>query len=468
MSISDTDSDTRRRPAALHAARGGELLSMGDVAGAQACFQQALVLDPDNVFALANLAWMREQEGALEHAVALYLRALAHMPDDTHLLQNLGALLLRMRRMDEAEQILRRVLALEPERSSAWSNLGVLQASLQRETQAERCYRHAMELDPAYANARYNLAYLLLRQGRLAEGWQMLEARPQPSAFGDYFHFPRWQGESLAGKSLLICPEAGMGDMLLLCRYVPLLRDLGAASVSLLCHAPLKALLRTVPGIDEVLAIGEAVAQGGRDYWVALLSIPGLCGTVLETIPSNVPYLHADARAVAAWAARLPPAPLRVGLAWKGNPAFENDGERSLAALDTLAPLGAVAGVQFVSLQKGAGEDDTSASLALVGGGAALGDMADTAALIANLDLVISVDTAVAHLAGALGTPCWLLLPHYRPDWRWLAGRSDSPWYRAMRLFHQPAPGGWAPLIAQVAEQLTHWRQKTLPAGSDS
>jgi len=194
MSITDSDSDTRRRPAALHAARGGELLSMDDAAGAQACFQQALAFDPDNVFALANLAWMREQEDALEHAVALYLRALAHMPDDVHLLQNLGALLLRMRRMDEAGKILRRVLALEPERSSAWSNLGVLQASLQRETQAERCYRHAMELDPAYANARYNLAYLLLRQGRLAEGWQMLEARPQPSAFGDYFHFPRWQG----------------------------------------------------------------------------------------------------------------------------------------------------------------------------------------------------------------------------------------------------------------------------------
>ena len=466
MSISDTD--TERHPAALHAARGGELLSMGDAAGAQACFQQALLLDPDNAFALLNLAWMREQEGALVDALALYLRALAHMPDDAHLLQNLGALLLRMRRMDEAEKILRRVLALAPELPSAWSNLGALQASLQRETQAEHCYRRAMELDPAYANARYNLAYLLLRQGRLAEGWHMLEARPQPSAFGDYFHFPRWQGEPLAGKSLLICPEAGMGDMLLLCRYVPLLRELGAGSVSLLCHAPLKALLRTVPGIDEVMAIGEAVAEHGRDYWVALLSIPGLCGTVLETIPSNVPYVHADSHAVAAWAARLPPAPLRVGLAWKGNPAFENDGERSLAALDTLAPLGAVAGVQFVSLQKGAGEDDTSASLALAGGGAALGDMADTAALIANLDLVISVDTAVAHLAGALGTPCWLLLPHYRPDWRWLAGRSDSPWYPAMRLFHQPAPGGWAPLVAHLAEQLMQWRQEMLPPGRDA
>ena len=158
------------------------------------------------------------------------------------------------------------------------------------------------------------------------------------------------------------------------------------------------------------------------------------------------------------WADRLPPARLRVGLAWKGNAQFENDDARSLPSLDALAPLAVVEGIQFVSLQKGAGENDVSTTISLAAGGAALTDMADTAALIANLDLVISVDTAVAHLAGALGKPCWLLLPDYLPDWRWLSGRLDTPWYPSMRLFRQPAIGGWAPLISHVAEELTHWQ----------
>lgn len=448
--------------AAAHAMRGGELLSAGDAAGADAAFQLALQDDPDQVFALSNLAWMREQQGLFGEAESYYLHALAQTPDDVHLLQNLGALLMRMRRPVEAERISRRVLVLVPELPSAWSNLGALLAALQRETQAERCYRQAIALDDSYANARYNLSYLLLRQGRLAEGWRMLEARPQPTAFGEYFRFPRWQGEPLAGKSILICPEAGMGDMLLLCRYVAVLRELGAARVSMLCHAPLKALLQTLDGLDEVIAIGEAIPAEGWDYWAPVLSLPGLCGTTLETILAATAYLRAQPRAVQDWAERLPAAPLRVGLAWKGNAQFENDDARSLASLDALAPLGAVDGIQFVSLQKGAGENDVSTAISLVAGGAALGDMADTVALIANLDLVISVDTAVAHLAGALGKPCWLLLPDYLPDWRWFSGRLDTPWYPAMRLLRQPALGGWAPLISHLAEELALWRQQHL------
>lgn len=446
--------------AAAHAQRGGELLSAGDASGAEAAFQLALQGDPDHVFALANLAWMREQQGLLYDAERFYLRALAQTPDDIHLLQNLGALLMRMRRPLEAERIDRRVLALAPELPSAWSNLGALLATLQRETEAERCYRHAIALDGAYAYARYNLSYLLLRQGRLPEGWRMLEARPQPTAFGDYFRFPRWQGEPLSGKSILICPEAGMGDMLLLCRYASVLREQGATCVSILCHEPLKALLQTMADIEQVIAIGEAIPAEGRDYWVPVLSLPGLCGTTLETIPVATAYLRPQTQAVQDWAERLPATPLRVGLAWKGNASFENDAARSLASLDVLAPLAAVEGVRFVSLQKGTGEDETCTSLTLAAGGAALTDMADTAALIANLDLVISVDTAVAHLAGALGKPCWLLLPDYLPDWRWLAGRLDTPWYPSMRLFRQPAIGGWEPLIGHVAEELAHWRQQ--------
>ncbi len=215
------------------------------------------------------------------------------------------------------------MLALAPEMPSAWSNLGALLAAMQRETEAERCYRHAIALDGDYANARYNLAYLLLRQGRLAEGWQMLEARPQPTVFGAYFRFPRWQGEPLAGKSLLICPEAGMGDMLQLCRYASCLRQAGrGAHLAAMSCAAQDAAARPCRSIDEVFAIGETVPDDGWNYWAPILSLPGLCGTTLETIPAQLPYLWAQPQAVAAWRARLPAAPLRVGLAWRGNAAI--------------------------------------------------------------------------------------------------------------------------------------------------
>lgn len=435
--------------------QGGQLLAAGDIAGAEALFGQALARDAGQVFALSNLAWLREQQGRLEEAESLYLRALEGSPDDVHLLQNLGAVLMRLRRTTDAELIKLRVLALAPELPSGWSNLGALYAAMQRETEAECCYRRAIALDGNYTKARYNLSYLLLRQGRYPEGWQMLESRPQPTAFGDYFSFPRWHGASLSGCSILICPEAGMGDMLMLCRYAIVLKARGAAHVSLLCHAPLASLLRSAAGIDKVIAIGEPVASAGWDYWVPVLSLPGLCGTTLETIPACEACLEAPMQLACAWSHQLPPRTgLRVGLAWRGNTQFENDGERSLASLDVLAPLGQVAGVQFVSLQKGDGENDVCDAIGFMAGGAVLNDMADTAGLIANLDLVISVDTAVAHLAGALGKPCWLLLPDYLPDWRWLAGRNDSPWYPAMRLFRQPALGGWKALISSLADEL--------------
>ncbi|KAB8042198.1 tetratricopeptide repeat protein [Janthinobacterium aquaticum] len=438
------------------ASQGGQLLAAGDIAGAEALFGQALVLDSCQVFALSNLAWLREQQGRLTEAESLYLRALDTAADDVHLLQNLGVVLMRLRRSADAERVMQRVVLLAPELAAGWSNLGALYAAMQRETAAERCYRHAITLDASYAKARYNLSYLLLRQGRWPEGWQMLESRGQASNFADYFAFPRWHGQPLAGSTILICPEAGMGDMLMLCRYAPLLKAMGAARISLLCHAPLARLLRGAAGIDEVMAIGEPVPSTGWDWWLPVLSLPGLCGTTLETIPAELPYLQLPANAEA----REPGAKLRIGLAWKGNPRHENDGERSLASLDMLAPLGQVAGVEFFSLQKGAGENEVCSAISFVSGGAALGDMADTAALIAGLDLVISVDTAVAHLAGALGKPCWLLLPDYLCDWRWLAGRNDSPWYPTMRLFRQPAFGGWEALIAHVADKLRDFSKR--------
>jgi hypothetical protein len=287
----------------------------------------------------------------------------------------------------------------------------------------------------------------------------MLEARWQFDQFPLSFDCPFWEGEPLAGKSIVIGLEAGHGDMIHFCRYAVLLKERGAV-VSVVSHPALRRLFATLPGVDHVHALGDEL-PGGWDYWTRPMRLPGLFGTEMSSIPAVVPYLHAQPELVEHWRGMLPQNGLRVGLAWRGNSNFENDADRSLPSLMALAPLGAVAGsgasLHFVSLQKGLGEDEAlvpPVGMALHPVGPLLADFADTAAVIANLDLVISVDTAVAHLAGAMGKPCWLLLPDYRCDWRWMKDRDDTPWYPTMRLFRQPRDGGWTPLIAQVAAAL--------------
>ena len=255
--------------------------------------------------------------------------------------------------------------------------------------------------------------------------------------------------------------EAGHGDMIQFCRYAPLLKTMGAAHIALVCHPGLKALFAGLPGVDEVFSLSDEIPESDWDFWSLPMSLPHYCQTRIDNIPATLPYLFADPAKEAKWHAMLPPG-IRVGLVWKGNSRFENDKERSLPSLDVLAPLAAVAGVNFVSLQKGAGEEEARhppAGMKLLALGESTEDFTDTAAIISGLDLVISVDTAVAHLAGTLGKPCWVLLPDYRTDWRWLTGRADSPWYPGvMRLFRQPASGDWSPVVTAVVEALERWR----------
>jgi Flp pilus assembly protein TadD len=432
-----------------------DFLAAGDFAGAEDCYLQALALQPWHAAARANLGYVKEQQGAAAEAEFHYRQAIALMPDHAQLYQNLGALLLKEKRFAESEAAMREAVALAPDSPSAWSQLGVLLVCTHREPEGEACYRQALALEPSHARAQFNLSYLLLRQARFDEGWRMLEARWQFDQFPLSFDGPFWQGEALAGKSIVLGLEAGHGDMIHFCRYAPLLKARGAARVDVVCHPALQRLFATLPGIDKVHALGEAL-PGGWDYWTRPMRLPGLFGTELASIPAQVPYLHAQPELVEHWCGVLPQRGLRVGLAWRGNANFENDADRSLPSLMALAPL-AAAQANFVSLQKGAGEAEAllpPAGMSLHPVGPQLGDFAETAAVIANLDLVISVDTAVVHLAGALGKPCWLLLPHYRCDWRWMAERDDTPWYPSMRLFRQPPGGGWAPVVAEVATAL--------------
>jgi hypothetical protein len=309
--------------------------------------------------------------------------------------------------------------------------------------------------------ARFNLSYLLLRQGRFEEGWKCLDARNWLGELAKHVSCPRWQGESLTGKSVLIGYEAGHGDMIQFCRYAAVLKAQGAAAITMICHPALKTLFAGLEGVDSLFALDQPIPTSGWDYWTTLLSVPYYCKTRLDTIPTGIPYVHAPKERAGKWARQLPKNGLRVGLVWKGNPLFENDADRSLASLEVLAPLGQVSGVHFISLQKGAGEDEAMhppAGLPLTHVGGQLTDFADTAAVVANLDLVICVDTAVAHLAGALGKPCWVLLPDYKADWRWMADRTDSPWYPGtMRLFRQPRMGDWNSVVAEVVVALGEW-----------
>jgi hypothetical protein len=309
--------------------------------------------------------------------------------------------------------------------------------------------------------ASFNLSNLLLRQGRFEEGWSRLEARNLCVSQVAGLSMPRWRGEPLDGQSILVVYEAGFGDVIQFCRYVTQLKSQGAAFITLLCHPPLKTLLKSLQGVDEVAGFDEVISPSGWDVWTPLLSIAHYCKTRLDTIPAKIPYLHAPPDLVEKWSAALPErSALRVGLVWRGNPLFENDADRSLPGLEVLAPLGAVSGVTFISLQKGEAENEVCLTgLSLIKPDRPLVNFAETAALVSHLDLVISVDTAVAHLAGALGKPCWLMLPEYKTDWRWLNERPDTPWYPGvMRLFRQTQMGDWTDVISEVVRSLAAFR----------
>lgn len=439
---------------------GTRLMGEGRATEAETVLHRALQLAPDLAEAHANLGMLLAQNGRWHESENHYRAALDLHPFQAQTHLNFGTMLAAQKRFAEAEAAYRQALLLDPGSPGILSNLGVLLACVKREEEAEQCYRAAMALTPDYRKAPFNLAYLLLRQGRYEEGWSCMESRDWYGPLAERLNCPRWQGEALDGRSILISIEAGHGDMIQFCRYASLLKARGAARVSVLCHPGLKTLFAGLAGADAVLSLDDPAPAAGWDYWVPPLSLPFLFGTRLNTIPANLPYLSADPERVAHWEAVMgtKQEQLRVGLVWKGSPGFENDADRSLPSLATLAPLGDIPGIRYFSLQKGRGEDEAAnppAGLQVTNLGPQIGDFADTAAIVMNLDLVIAVDTAVAHLAGALGKPCWVLLPDYKADWRWLAEREESPWYPGvMRLFRQQIAGDWSGTIAAIRQAL--------------
>ncbi len=469
--------------------RAGVVLAAGLTAAAQgrltaaaAAFAEAAALAPDMAVAAYNLGLALARLDRLDEAAQALARAAALAPGLAAAHNNLGAVLEKLDRLDDAEAALRTALALDPGSAEAHNNLGIVlqkQGRLDAALAAYRAalaidpalaeghknlgvalqalgavdaavtrYRHALALAPDYRAARYALGMAQLLKGDIAAGFRDYEARwgSGPRMVLPERPEPLWQGEDVAGRTVLVHLEQGWGDSLQFIRYAPLLRARGCRVV-VECPPPLVRLFVGADGIDAL------VVRGGRmpavDCRVALLSLPWLLGTTAATIPATVPYLRPPADAAAAWRSRLASHPgLKVGIAWRGNPEHDNDRNRSLPAA-ALGAATAIAGVTLISLQERPGADDP----AVLAETPEPGDWADTAALVAGLDLVIAVDTAVAHLAGALGRPAWVLLP-FAPDWRWQRDRGDSPWYPTLRLYRQPAIGQWAPVLAQVAAEL--------------
>ena len=442
--------------------QGNAHLHAQDHERAEACFRDAVTIDPLLAEAHANLGWVvARRSGGSDLAESHYRRALALSSGDVQLRLNYGAFLAKMKRFKAAERVYTGAVDLDPQRPQVWSNLASLYAQMERFEDAEDCCRKSLALDPDYAKAHINLAFLCLRRGLFGEGLAHYEWRTWKADLSAHVSGPRWAGESLIGKSIVVGHEAGYGDAIQFCRYAGLLRQRGARRVALVCPQPLRALFATLEGVDEIVGFDEPL-QGHWDTWTSLMSLPFHLQTRVDTIPAGLPYLHAPPQDVARWATRLPDARTRIGVVWQGGASFDNDADRSIPSLADLLPLrraaeqADLAGTRFVSLQVVRRPDDRSdAALDLCDPTAGIETFADTAALVSNLDLVIGVDTSVLHLAGALGKPCWLLLPRHMTDWRWLSGRTDSPWYpQAMRLFRQPGAGDWNPVIEAVGEAL--------------
>jgi Tfp pilus assembly protein PilF len=461
-----------------------------------ACFQQALRLKPDFVEAHANLGLALRSQGKSEEAIASYHRALQINPGFAVAHNNLGIALQSQGKLDEALTSFQQAVHLRPDYAEAYTNMGVvfhtqgklheavmsfqqalhhkphypetytnLGVTLQAQgkvAEALANFQQAVQLQPQNVEAHWNRSLAWLLMGNFAQGWKEYEWRwkrkgspPRPIAQ------PLWDGAPFQGRTLLIHAEQGLGDTLQFIRYLPMAQARGG-SVIFECQPGLTRLLRQCPGIDQLIEqTSSAPPAVSFDMHIPLLSLPRLFRTTVDTIPAPIPYIHAEEKLVQQWASQFSQVTqYKIGICWQGNPQHPRDAVRSVP-LAYFTPLASLKGISLYSLQKENGKEQLTPwaqEHAIQDLGATLdevsGAFVETAAVIVNLDLVITVDTAIAHLAGALGAPVWVLLP-FAPDWRWLLSRDNSPWYPTMRLFRQPRPGEWDTVFHRVVETLS-------------
>jgi len=437
---------------------GNTLSEQGDVDGAADCYRRAFTAQPQFAGAHFNYAQALDRLGRYDEAISAFGRAIELAPRSAEFYNGYARTLDRLGRFDEAVAAFRRATELAPRNAEFYNGLGLALYESQHIDEALAAYDQAIRLRPEFALPRYNRSHAWLLLGDCARGWAEYEWRWKlPEITAPPYAQPRWDGSVKPESTILLEAEQGLGDTIQFVRYVPLVKE-RVGKVVLRCQNPLAPLLKKLSGIDRVISRDEPV--GEFDTWSPLMSLPLLFNTTLDSIPNPVPYLVADEGLVRFWQERLRRVDgIRVGIHWQGNPAFSRDRFRSIP-LASFEPLAGIAGVRLISLQKGFGSEQLnphSVRFPVIDLQLKLdevhGPFLDTAAILHCLDLVITSDTALAHLAGALGVETWLAVPRV-PEWRWLSGREDSPWYPTLSLFRQRCVGQWGDVFTEMTAAL--------------
>ncbi|HEX3727073.1 MAG TPA: tetratricopeptide repeat-containing glycosyltransferase family protein, partial [Pirellulales bacterium] len=431
---------------------GGLLMQLGRVDEAIECYSRAVALDPSFAEAYNNLGLALVRQNKLDDAMASYHRAIERKANYGNAYHNLGIALTSADRFAEAQPCYARAIEIDGDRAASHYNLAFVLSQLNEiEASAAAC-RRAIAIEPDNAPAHFSLATALLTLGTFAEGWGEYEWRlMQPHHRGREFAVPRWNGEPLEGKTILLVSEQGLGDTLQFIRYAPLVKA-RVSNLVVECPPNLARLIQRSAGVDHVISSGEPLPE--FDVYAHLGSLPRIFETSPTTIPASAPYLWPEDTLVETWQGQFAGLRgLKIGIAWQGNPANPKDRFRSIP-LAQFAALMRVPGIHWHSLQMGAGREQlTLERMPIVDLEDRLGDLHNTAAIMRHLDLVITCDSSAAHLAGALGMPVWVALA-YAPDWRWMLDRADTPWYPTMRLFRQERPGDWSGVFNAIAAEL--------------
>jgi len=435
--------------AEAHNNLGGILLAAGRHEEAEREFRAAFAGGLPE--ALANLGSMFLLRGHAEEAADAYANAIAKRPGKAQWHSDLARALSALGRVTEAMECMRRALQLEPTDLAGRVAYGRMLLRNGNERDAEDMLRGVLHADPQNAQASHTLSTLLLLEGRYLDGWPLWERRfDAVGKKAQAFPWAEWKGEDLGGRSLVVRPEQGFGDIIQFARYLPLLKlQYGIARLTVVVPPPLRRLFCRIGGIDEILSEGDQLLP--HDYWVWIGSLPLRFATEESNIPGQQPYLSTDPSLAADWRVVLPQQWPRVGIVWAGAANTPGDQIRSLPSIDALTQLLGIPGVSFVSLQRDRQQEIGRSQIEVTSVGDRLSDFADAAAVIDALDMVVCVDTAYAHLAAAMGKPTLVLLGS-NTEWRWMKDRADSPWYPTVTLFRQDLPGSWSAPVAAVAE----------------
>ena len=423
-------------------------------------YQKAIQLEPDFVEAYNQIGVILNTQEKYAQATENCKKALELDADYAEAHNNLGVALNGCEKYAEAMESYQKAIGLDSDYAQAYYNMGNCLRNQNRCEESIAIYKKAIQINPDYAEAHWNLSHSLLLTGNFSQGWDEYAWRRKPElkiiTYPHKYEQPYWNGSSFKGKRLLVHYEQGFGDNLLFIRYLPMVKQRGG-TVILEAREPLFKLFKQIDGVDEfVRACPEGNAPDIEfDLHTSPLDMPGIFGTTLETIPCKIPYLHAEPAPTAYWRTRVDPEYFKVGLVWAGSDLYGNNQNRS-CRLEHFAPLAKIEGVKLYGLQKGNAAkqvEELSSDMEVIGLGEEFEDFTNTAGAIENMDLVISVDTSVLHLAGAMGKNVWALIA-FEPEWRWMLDRQESPWYPTMRLFRQKKRQDWDELFGRVGEQL--------------